>query len=321
MRIFLPNSATLQNFGGFARRNELGDGDLRIDMKPSYINLHPAVIAMVAAAGLETRRRGRNITAVIEDNASTRYLDRIGLFELLGIESGLEMIHHEPAGRFVPLRVIRTNDDLDAFRADVVPLLHADYATAGPILYVFSEIIRNALEHSRSKVGAVVCAQYYRRKDTVALGVADFGIGIQQSIGQSHPTNSSLGAIHQALRPGITGTTARYGGTSENAGAGLFFTKSIARADRNYFVIHSGDAMYKLTPGSAAHEPVIQADPTSDPNTVEVALPAWHGTVVGIDVSVSDSDTFSTLIDDIGRAFSSGVRLQNKEKYRKARFG
>jgi anti-sigma regulatory factor (Ser/Thr protein kinase) len=101
-----------------------------------------------------------------------------------------------------------------------------------PIKYVITELVRNVLEHAVSPVGAMVCAQYFSKTERLSLGVADFGVGIRESIGTFHHAPTDLEAIHLALRPGVTGATARLGGNAQNAGAGLFFTKSIARVTR-----------------------------------------------------------------------------------------
>ena len=54
---------------------------------------------------------------------------------------------------------------------------------------------------------------------------------------RSHFITSDKEAIQLALMPGITGTTRREGGTGINAGAGLFFIKSIAKINRDFFVV------------------------------------------------------------------------------------
>ncbi|EKD47873.1 MAG: hypothetical protein ACD_65C00239G0001, partial [uncultured bacterium] len=38
-----------------------------------------------------------------------------------------------------------------------------------------SELVRNVLEHSMSKHGAIVSAQYYKKSNTVRIGIADTG--------------------------------------------------------------------------------------------------------------------------------------------------
>lgn len=142
----------------------------------------------------------------------------------------MQVQEHEEAGRFIPLTNVRTKDELSEFIINMIPLLHATPGEAEPIKYVVSELVRNALEHSASPVGAFVCAQYFKKTERLAIGVCDAGIGILGSMSRSHAVATSMDAISLAMKPGITGTTSRYGGTEYNAGAGLFFMKAIACA-------------------------------------------------------------------------------------------
>jgi hypothetical protein len=144
-------------------------------------------------------------------------------------------------------------------------LLHAPKEVSDPIKYVFSEIVRNTLEHSGSPVGAFVAAQYYAKSKRIAIGIADAGIGVFQHMKRFHSVVSAGDAITLALQPGITGTTQRIGGTETNAGAGLFYTKSIASLSKNMFLIYSGDAAYRLMGGGKKTAPDLHANPIDDP--------------------------------------------------------
>lgn len=82
---------------------------------------------MIASAAIAAREDGHEVRVEnLTQNPSTRYLERMGLFGLMGIDSGIPVVAHEAAGRFIPLRQIRTNDELNDFIVDVVPLLHAN---------------------------------------------------------------------------------------------------------------------------------------------------------------------------------------------------
>ena len=204
----------------------------------------------------------------------------------------------------------------------MIPLLHASPENADPIKYVVSELIRNVLEHSFSSVGAIICAQYLKNTRRISIGVADRGIGIAESIRKSHPARDDKAALNLALRPGITGTTAKIGGTEYNAGAGLFFTRNIAKASRNFFLIYSGNAYYKQLTKSSAQPMQLKlfADPFSDPCTVRDNAAKWQGTIVGIDIASEGGRDFSRLLGEIRSAYSIDIKAQRKRKYKKPRF-
>jgi anti-sigma regulatory factor (Ser/Thr protein kinase) len=321
VRIYFPNSGHLANFGGFARRQDPSDPTfIDFTMHASYVSVHPVVVSMAAAAAQLVRDGNGKVTADFAgSDRSVRYLARMKLTDFLGIDPGLPLTKHAPEGRFIPVTQIRDQAGLNEFIVDMVPLLHADPEVAGPIKFVVTELVRNVLEHSRSRVGAMVCAQYYRKTERLAVGVADMGIGIRRSISQSHKPSSDLDAIHLSLRPGVTGATTRLGGNEENAGAGLFLTKSIASASQNLFVLYSGSAMFKLLK-TDGEQSVLLADPGADRATREESLPSWPGTAVGIDMSVSTHAQFSELLAEIRQAYHLDVRDRKKAKYRRPRF-
>src|SRR5207244_3668393 len=191
---------------------------------------------------------------------------------------------------------------------------------ADSIRYVFSELARNALEHSGSPVGAFMCAQYYKETKRISIGIADAGVGVRDTIARSHRARTAHEAIALALQPGITGTTARVGGTASNAGAGLFFVKSIAAQSRNFFVIYSEDSMFKLLKGSKKKPVTLHADPTRDNHRFTDGLPSWHGTVVGIDISIARGQLFTALLGAIRQAYFGEAKRKRKEYYRRVQF-
>jgi anti-sigma regulatory factor (Ser/Thr protein kinase) len=151
----------------------------------------------------------------------------MGLFKILNKPSPFKISSHESAGRFI---------------SEMIPLLHLEPHKADAIKYTIGELVRNVLEHSQANNGAIVAAQYSHEQNIIRLGICDTGIGIRQSMNYTWPnhTDSKLDAIKWALVPGVSGTTRREGGTEDNAGAGLFFVKSISMLTRDYFVIYSG---------------------------------------------------------------------------------
>ncbi|MBN8875885.1 MAG: hypothetical protein J0H67_23860, partial [Rhodospirillales bacterium] len=169
MKITLPNSANLQNITGLLKAWDLSDPHaLSFAMHERWVAVHPVVLAMTACLAAKFRSEGGKVTGSVTTVPTLPYLIRMGLFEFLGIDPGKTIKSHEESGRFIPITQIRTNEDLKQAITNLVPLLHAPPAVADPIRYVFSEMVRNALEHSQSPVGAFVCAQYYRESKRIA---------------------------------------------------------------------------------------------------------------------------------------------------------
>jgi len=320
MEIYLPNSAFLGNIDPFLEKIDLSNpAKLKITANKKWISIHPVVLCMVAALGLKVKPG--DISCEKLEAKSKHYLQRMGLFTLLKIKAERNIIEHEPAGRFIPLTRITNSLELTKFITEVVPLLHLEPERADSIKYVVSELVRNVLEHSRSEQGAIVSAQYYKKSNTIRIGIVDSGVGIKKTINNAYPAKTHLEAIRLALMPGITGTTQRIGGTEYNAGAGLFFIKSIAQINREFFMIYSGKAMYKLLKSdSRLKRVVLHGDPFQDRHSKGEDYPYWRGTVVGVDIALGKTKEFSALLDLIGEVYIKTIKERKKERYRKPKF-
>lgn len=321
MKIHLPNSAFIGNIDSFFKGfDPSNDKELIITSNQKWISVHPLIISMVIALSEEVKRKGGKIICEDFNAKSKSYLLRMGLIDSVQQDHGITIDGHESAGRFIPARIIKTSNELNNFITDMVPLLHATPSQADPIKYVMSEMVRNVLEHSNSEIGAVVSAQYFKKSNRVSIGIADRGIGIKAAIGQSYPTASDKEAITMALMPGITGTTKKIGGTEFNAGAGLFFTKSIAKVSRDFFILYSGSSFFKLLKTNKGKGVRLFADARNDRSSFVEETQKWRGTAVGIDISLDLSDDFQNLLELIRDAYSLEVREAKKTKYKKPQF-
>ncbi|RJQ33343.1 MAG: hypothetical protein C4562_00320 [Actinobacteria bacterium] len=316
MKIFLPNSAFIGNIDPFLRALDLSNSDtLEITTNKSWISIHPVVLSLVAALGLKANPKEIKCDSL--EAKSIHYLERMGLFKFLGVRSGINITKHEPAGRFIPLTQIKNSKELSRFIEDMIPLLHLEPKQAEPIRYVVSELVRNVIEHADSRDGAIVCAQYYAKSNRIAIGIVDTGVGIKKTINQSYPAETSMKAIQLALTPGITGTTNREGGTELNAGAGLFFIKTIAKVNSDLFMVYTGNALYKLLKSTTNK---LYSDPLRDRHSQAEDLPLFNGTVVGIDISLDETKEFSGILSLIRGVYARSVKERKKARYRKPKF-
>ncbi|MBI5210922.1 MAG: hypothetical protein HY927_13215 [Elusimicrobia bacterium] len=318
MKIHIPNSAFLGNIDPFIRGFDPSSPEtLEITANDKWIAIHPIVLSMLAALG--STLRPEDILCRKLEAKSRHYLVRMGLFKSLGIPSDISIVEHEPAGRFIPITRVRTSDELSRFMAEMIPLLHLEPGQARTIGYIVSELARNVIEHAEAEHGALLCAQYYKKSNSIRIGIADTGVGVKATISRSHAAETDLDAIRLALQPGITGATRREGGTEQNAGAGLFFIKSIASVNRDFFAIYSGSGLFKLLK-STSLKPRLKADPFEDRHSKEGDLPFWRGTAVGADITLDQTAEFSSLLDAVGNTYRAAVRERVKARYKRPRF-
>ena len=322
MKIHLSNYDYLRNFDVFVRGFDPTDSStLEITTNDKWISVHPAILAAVAALGLTvepSKIKFDEITA-----KSGHYLDRMGLFKILKQESPFTISEHEAAGRFIPITQIRNQDEQSKFISDMIPLLHLDPSKADAIKYTVGELVRNVLEHSQAENGAIVAAQYYQEQNLIRLGICDTGVGIRNSMEYTWPSHSysDIEAIKWALVPGVSGTTKREGGTEDNAGAGLFFVKSISMLTRDYFAIYSGTGIYRLLKRRPDVRSIrLRADPNQDRNAQTNDAPKFPGTFVAIDISLEKIDEFASLLESIRQAYSTAVQARRKARFTRPKF-
>jgi anti-sigma regulatory factor (Ser/Thr protein kinase) len=322
MKIHLSNNDYLGNIGSFVDHLDMTDSSkLEITTNDKWISMHPAVLTLIASLGISIEPEKISFDEITA--RSGHYLDRMRLFSILGKDSPFKIHDHESAGRFIPLTKISTQAEQTRFISDMVPLLHLEPSQVDVIKYVMGELVRNVLEHSRSTNGAIVAAQYYKTSNTIRIGICDAGIGIRASISHAWISHSrtDLDAIKWALVPGISGTTTREGGTSENAGAGLFFVKSISMLTRDYFMIYSGSAVYRLLKRRPDVKSIrLNADPSKDRHSETNEAPYLQGTLVAIDISLDEISKFSALLEPIRQAYSTAVRERKKANYKRPQF-
>jgi anti-sigma regulatory factor (Ser/Thr protein kinase) len=321
--LYIPNSIALRNFDSLFKNNDFNFSDKKADITfhRTYVAMHPVGLAFYAALSDLFIENGIETTATINyDIRSIPYLQRMGLFRTFGYSDPLETKEHEETGRFIPLMKIRNSDELDTFIKTIDPILHTSRENSRVIKHVFSELLRNVLEHSYAKRGGNVCATYNRKRNKISIGISDAGIGLLNSMKHHHSLSNHEEALSSALTPGISGKSSRIGGTPENAGAGLFFTKCIAQSTRNHFLIYSGDSYFKLNLTRPNENIEFNPNPCDDHRTSRTDLPYFQGTLVGIDINITETEAFNNLIQKIGNAYQLSVKKSKKDFFRRINF-
>jgi anti-sigma regulatory factor (Ser/Thr protein kinase) len=322
MKLHFSTSDYLKNFDRFINKFDTKNSNiLTITSHPKWINVHPAVLTLTASLALSVGKEKvffEDLTA-----SSGSYLDRMGLFEFTKEKSPYQINYKEESGRFIPLTIIKNSSEQSKFITDMIPLLHLPTDKSDAIKYTIGELVRNVLEHSNSKDGAVVAAQYYKKSNTLRLGICDNGIGIKRSLQKywAPKAKTDIDAIKWALVPGISGTTFKEGGTEDNAGAGLFFIKSMAYFSRNYFMIYSGTGIFKLLLyDKRIEKPRLHADPNEDRHSERNDAPFFQGTLVAIDLNLDDEKEFTKLLSKIREVYTKTVRERKKKIFKEPKF-
>ena len=272
-------------------------GKAVLEFHPLYMHIEPIGLTMIAAWGAWCKRQGFSLKA---SNISRRtdYAARMKLFDQLGIPYERQIVEHEEIGRFMPLRNVKSQEDIRSVIADVSALLHLHEFpdTLAAVQYCLSELLRNVLEHSGSPDGGFVCAHNFSGlgPHRVTLAIADCGVGIARHLGRAYPSvlDNHEQALRYAMTPGITGVAPGVYGTPDNAGAGLFITRSIAKGTGGYFEIISGNAAYRLRREKLDGSLSLFADPFLERSDVWSLPHQWIGTVVSVEIGTEAINDF-----------------------------
>lgn len=292
-----------------------------LEFHPKWAHLEPIALAMAAAWGAWCRRR--ELPVVVENlGRHANYAARMRLFQHLGIDYAPELTEHEEAGRFVPLTQVRSHREARGVIGDISALLHLDDdpESLAAVQYCVSELIRNVLEHSGSPDGAFVCANRYTQTPPhrVTIAVADCGQGIARHLGRVHPeaARDDAVALGLAMQPGVTGALAGNYGTPDNAGAGLFITRCIAKGTGGYFLLVSGRAAFRLRRSERDEEQLLLYwDPYDEDRFDRWRLESpWQGTAVAVEIRterIGDYEGFfQWIFGEIPKAVSPRRRIK-----------
>lgn len=293
-RFKIPNSSTIHTIRSVMRQERIfapDDGTAVLEFHRSWVHMEPIALAMIAAWGGWCRRTGRNIATKYLGTRG-EYAARMHLFEHLGITYTQQQQEHEEAGRFLPVTQIIRRDQIGPVIGDISAMLHLqdDAESLAAVQYCVSELLRNVLEHSGSPEGAYVCAHRYTTGTTrrVSIAVADCGNGIRYHLGRAHPeaAQNDAVALKLAMRPGVTGAIPGLYGTPDNAGAGLYITRSIAKGTGGYFFLASGNAGFRQRRSTSEDQQVtLHYDAFDDPRHDLWSFRApWQGTIVALEI-------------------------------------
>jgi anti-sigma regulatory factor (Ser/Thr protein kinase) len=312
--IEIPASVSLQNSHWFLSRSEffVKNGEtIILRFHPSWVHIEPFALAMLAAWGRWCQRNGIRIE-VENLGRTTDYVWRMHLFDHLGISYTPNRTEREEAGRFLPITQVRNGTEIRGVIGDISALLHLqdNPESLAAVQYTISELLRNVIEHSGSADGAFVCAHNFATAKTsrVTIAVADCGIGIREHLGYEHPAalENDATAITLAMQPGVTGARRGLYGTPDNAGAGLFITRSIAKGSGGYFLVLSGNACYRLRRARGPEEQLdLPLDPVADRHDLWVFNHSWNGTVVSMEIRTDQIEDFSQYFAWIRRLVPS----------------
>lgn len=134
--------------------------------------------------------------------------------------------------------------------------------------YCVNEVIQNVEDHSRSPIGAVLCARFLQGPRQVRVAVTDRGVGIASTLRKRYPDVTNAAIALQRVIAGNYSARSR----ENNAGLGISFLWNAVKSLGGTIFILSDDAIAQM-----------QAD--GQPNII-IRPQQWPGTGVFFSIPV-----------------------------------
>ncbi len=267
----------------------------------------PWAATLFAAYGIWLKEvRGKEVMLWIDDSSSTgQYLIQSNLPQLL--QQDVKPYPPASSNRVFPLTRFSSSGEIVQCAKALLSLLQLeDGEMADAVRYALIELLRNVVQHSRSRVGGLVHAVYYPSTGLVDLVVADIGCGIRAALRERYAEiGSDFKAVKFALQPHVSGTFSRgaYASMQSNAGLGLFFIKEIATRAGGGFFLGSGSMLADLW-GSR--------DGSPGKRYFTSRTPGWRGTFALLQLRRDQIGEFEGLLETC-RTIAAAVRKDPTE--------
>lgn len=266
----------------------------------------PWAVTLFGAYALWLREvRGKEVNLIYDSSSYVgRFLERIGLPQLLGE-------HKDQAewadSRIFPLTRVNESKQISPTATSLMELLDVqDEELEGALKYSLVELLRNVVQHSRSRIGGLVSAMYFPNNGLVDVVVADIGCGLRSSLqGAYREINSDQKAVRFALMPHVSGTfnSGAYHNMRDNAGLGLFFIREIASRAGGGFFLGSGNMLADIWGNR---------DGTLGKKYVQARKRGWRGTFALLQLRKESIGEFNALLSKC-REIAAEVRKDRSQ--------
>ncbi|APZ42372.1 STAS-like domain-containing protein [Acidihalobacter ferrooxydans] len=293
----------LLNFFKGRNWNDNPSGPVEIVIEQG-LHLSPWATTLIAAYGAWLHEV-RDVDVHIDYDPSSptgKFIENIGLPSALGYDCEIPIRRN-----YVPLTKITTSKEIKPFIDKTAELLDLDDSElADALKYSLTELLRNVVQHSKSRIGGFASAVFYPTKGIVEITIADIGCGLRHSLHEAYPEiNRDEKALRFALLPHVSGTFAsgNYGNMKDNAGLGLFFVKEIASRAYGGFFLASGSSLVDVWGNK---------DGSMGKKYVSAERGGWRGTFAVLQLRKDSIGEFDSLLQTC-RDIAAEARKSDKE--------
>lgn len=199
----------------------------------------PFGVTTLAGSIRNCQRAGKTVRYLQpSDSSKQAYLSRIGFHSYLGLNNEHELSNNT---RSVELKQVYSLEPL--YTEGLLQVLDSQMNLSTGIRYSINlslnELMINVFDHSRSPIGAFICAQFTPDSRLIRICIADFGIGILnalRSVEKYHNIRKASTAIRKAVEEGVSSRTKRA------KGIGLTHIRNFLKLNQGTLSIISGNS-------------------------------------------------------------------------------
>lgn len=236
--------------------------------------LYPDYVLILVCTIKYLENAGCNIHGEIKinkDSKLTEYLASMDFFENLKVKFPFEI---KPINEKSSVRIQRytSENQIEVLNCILRVLkenssLHENVYTG--LDYCLNEILDNVLNHSDRDEGWVV-AQYFQNLNSIRLIVADYGIGIHESLNIKHQFSPEE-ALFECIKEGVS--------NGKGQGHGLYATSSFVKLNKGFLSIASKNKKLNV----------------SEKETIVKDIPRWNGTYVYFRINTNVDVDYTTF--------------------------
>jgi hypothetical protein len=216
--------------------------DLNLNLEISCQGFIQADVYLILVSFVNSMiSEGKKVNVVLinkDDCPAVTYASRIDFFKHLNIDYDEKIVRKNSSGNLIPITNIGSgvmdlsNEILTIFKKD----FNMKPIDVSQLSLIISEMFCNTTIHSKSKSGAYLyCQKYKKTANYLEFILVDSGIGIKNSLqkNKKYENISNRESIVKAIQYGIT--------CGEGRGHGLYFASEFVKRNNGEMVLISGD--------------------------------------------------------------------------------
>lgn len=231
------NSLTL--IKQFSKVDISKDLDLTIEFEcKGFVKAEVYLLIVSFVNEMRSNNKVVTITFPIEKECQAiNYASRIDFFQHLNIQFNEKNKRHNVSGDLIPITNIESG--VYDLSKEILSIFKNDFKISEDDVFQLSLIINemfcNTTIHSKSKSGAYLYCQKYKKTNELEFILVDSGIGIKSSLQKNpiHQNISNYDAVSKSIEFEVT--------CGEGRGHGLYFASEFTRRNNGEMYLLSGD--------------------------------------------------------------------------------